>query len=164
MNVLRPHRPPRSVRFRAFASRSYQRGVTAVETGLVFLILIAVCTATIDLARWALACSSAQEAARLGARVAAVCDPGDSAAVDGARARLIALRSLARVPDVLVSLEPAGCSATSCNTVRVSVQGGSLEGVSPWWIGPLPLPTTTIEIPREALRSTLEGRSNPACL
>ena len=153
-----PHGLPRRTR------RAQQRGVTAVETGLVFLILIAACTATIDLARWTLAFSGAQEAARLGARVAAVCDPGNSTAVDGARSRLIAVRSLARVPDVLVSLEPAGCGASSCSTVRVSVQGGSIEGISPWWTGPLPLPATTIEIPREALRSTLEGRSNPACL
>lgn len=169
-----------------------------MEMAFVLGLLVTLLLATVDLARWALAASALHEAARAGARVAAVCDPQDTAAAAAAVARTAHLQQLNALhtagasgggsgggsggsgasggsggsggasvgspPLITVTWAPAGCSASTCSMVRVELTSASLSTVSPWWPQALPLPAAWVEIPRESLRSTLNGRSNPACL
>lgn len=156
------HRPQRS---RARPSRWLgQRGATAVETALVMVVLVMLMLGVVDLGRWLAAAASLHDAARLGARVAVVCDLDDPQVNSRALARLVGLNALAQTPALTVTREPAGCTSLTCQRLRVSLSGASLQGVMPWWDGGLPLPAAVVELPRESLSSQLDGRNNPQCL
>lgn len=144
-----------------------QQGATAVEMALVLPILTLVLLGTVDLARWAQAAQALDEAARAGARLAAVCDPGDAAVGELVQRRLrplLGAGAAASLPTVTVAYEPTGCGADTCTRVRVALSGAVLAPQAPWWPVALTLPPARVEIPREGLRSTLDGRSNPSCL
>lgn len=154
-------------------ARRDARGTAAVELALVLGLLIGMMLAVVDLARWTLAAQGLHEAARLGARLAAVCDPQDPSIADRVRQRLNTMSgmgegspsSLSRVmPAVALDYEPSGCSAATCTAVRATLQGAAIPGVAPWWTGPLALPTAMVELPRESLMSTVAGRVNALCL
>lgn len=144
-------------------ARSTQQGATAVELALVLGLFTLLALAVVDLARWTLTAASLQEAARHGARVAAVCDPNDPQAISDAQARIVGLRSLAVAPTVRVQALPTGCSRASCTQVQADLRGAVLQTVSPLWPAGLPLPAATLELPRESLSSALDGRTNPLC-
>lgn len=151
----RSHRPAGSLK---------QRGATAVETALVLTVLVMLLLGVVDLGRWLAAAASLHEAARLGARVAVVCDLDDPQVNSRALARLVDLNALAQPPSLTVSREPAGCNSVTCQRLRVNLFGASLQGVMPWWGSGLPLPAAVVELPRESLSSQLDGRNNPQCL
>lgn len=147
-----------------------ERGATAVEFALVLSLFITLTLGVVDITRWAMVAQGLQESARLGARLAAVCDLHDPAVKQRVRDRIATLAggtgrsALSAVePTLAVEYLPAGCDAATCTSVRVTLSGAALPGVAPWWGGDLPLPTAWIEIPREGLRSRVDGRSNPAC-
>lgn len=141
-----------------------QRGVTALEWALVLPVLLALVLGVVDLGRWLAAAGSLHEAARLGARLAVVCDLDDPQVSSRALARVVGLQALAPPPTFTVSREPAACSAANCQRIRVSLSGAALQGVMPAWGGSLPLPTAVVELPRESLSSQVNGRNNPSCL
>ena len=149
-----------------------QRGHTAVEMALVLGLFIGLIVALVDLARWSLATAALHEGARLGARLAAVCDPYDPTVALRVEQRVAALQGPSGsgsplggvMPQVTVAYSPTGCTQANCSTVRVSLEGAAMRGVAPWWPAALALPAATVEIPRESLRSTLDGRNNPQCL
>lgn len=144
--------------------RRPQEGTTAVEMALVLPILTLALLGTVDLARWAQAAQALDEAARAGARLAAVCDPGDAAVGERVQQRLRPMWGAASPPTVTLAYEPMGCGAETCTRVRVTLSGAVLAPQAPWWPVALTLPPASVEIPRESLRSTLDGRSNPSCL
>ena len=155
----------------------HARGATAVELALVLSLLIGLVLAAVDLARWTLAAQGLHEGARLGARLAAVCDPHDPAIFERVRQRLTTLSGVGGggssgggsslngvMPAIALDYEPSGCSTATCTAVRVTLQGAALPGVAPWWTGPLALPSAMVELPRESLRSTVGGHVNAQCL
>lgn len=153
--------------------RVQSRGATAVELALVLSLLISLVLGVVDLARWTLAAEGLHEGARLGARLAAVCDVQDPVVSDRVRQRLTTLSGVddgttsamsGVMPTILLNYEPSGCNTASCTAVRVTLQGAAMPGVAPWWTGPLALPTAMVEVPRESLRSTVGGRVNAQCL
>jgi hypothetical protein len=145
-------------------TQSKEHGGAALEFAVVVSVLVLLVLGVIDLGRWLAAAASMHEAARLGARVAVVCDLDDPQVNSRALARLVGLNGLAPAPTLSVSREPAGCSSASCQRLRISLSGAALQGVAPVWSGGLPLPTAVVELPRESLSSQLDGRNNPQCL
>lgn len=150
--------------------RANERGATAVELALVLGLFITLMLGVVDITRWALMAQGLQESARLGARLAAVCDPHDPVVKQRVRERIASWtgspgRSPLEMAEPALEVEyaPAGCTAATCTSVRFTLSGAALPGVAPWWGGDLPLPTAWIEIPREGLSSRVDGRSNPAC-
>jgi Flp pilus assembly protein TadG len=140
-----------------------ERGTTAVEFALCLWVMVGLMLGVVDLARWLLASASLHEAARLGARVAVVCDLQDPDVNRQMLDRIVGLPGLARAPMITVTAEPSGCSTATCKRIRVSLSGAELQGVLPWWGGGLPLPAALVELPRESLSSQLDGRNNPSC-
>lgn len=139
-------------------------GSAAVEFAWVVTVLVVLVLGVVDLGRWLAAAASLHEAARLGARVAVVCDLDDPQVNSRALARLVGLNALAQAPTLTVARVPDGCTGTTCQRLRVSLSGAVLQGVMPGWSSGLPLPAAVVELPRESLSSQLDGRNNPQCL
>lgn len=128
------------------------RGGTLVEFALVLLLFLGFLLGVTDFSRLLFSWNAANEAARFGARFAAICDDGgaDDAAV---LARMRGLLPSIATADIQWS--PAGCTSSSCESVRVAV-----TGLNHRWLSPLPLPETLVlpipgfptTVPREAMR------------
>ena len=129
-----------------------QRGSTIVEFALVLLLFFTFLLAVMDFSRLLFTWNAAAEATRAGARYAVVCDDtGNEAAV---LARMQAL--LPQITGIDLAWAPAGCNATDCTGVTVTVQG-----LSHRWISPvlglaaatdLPLPGFSTTLTREVMR------------
>lgn len=139
-------------------ARRAARGATAVEFAIVVVVFLLLVLGMVDFGRWLFAINSAMEATREGARVAVVCDVGDSEVEERMQPFLRGIHSASADP-VSVVYEPAGCSADTCESVTVSLVGYRLTPVS-WFLGAeLPVPPATTFLPRESLSST----DNPRC-
>jgi len=129
-----------------------QRGATAVEFALVFIIFMAFSLVILDVARMLFTWNAANEAARAGARYAVVCDnTGNDALV---LAKMQAL--LPQVQTIDVGWDPAGCNPTSCIGARVSITGLTYNFMSPMAglanIGVIPMPSFATYMTREDMR------------
>jgi Flp pilus assembly protein TadG len=129
-----------------------QRGSTIVEFSFVLIIFLTFLLGVLDFSRMLYTWNVTNEATRAGARYAVVCaTPADSSRI------LTAMQQ--RVPQIAsinVVWEPAGCDATSCEGVNVSVTNLQFK-----WVSPLPgvlaqkiinLPGFTTYLPREMMR------------
>jgi Flp pilus assembly protein TadG len=129
-----------------------QRGATIVEFSFVLIIFLTFLLGVLDFSRLLYTWSVTNEATRAGARYAVVCaTPADSSRI------LTAMQQ--RVPQIAaidVVWEPAGCDASSCEGVNVSVTNMQFK-----WVSPLPgvlaqkiinLPGFTTYLPREMMR------------
>ena len=129
-----------------------QRGSTIVEFSFVLIIFLTFLLGVLDFSRLLYTWSVTNEATRAGARYAVVCaTPADSSRI------LTAMQQ--RVPQIAainVVWEPAGCDASSCEGVNVSVTNLQFK-----WVSPLPgalaqkiinLPGFTTYLPREMMR------------
>jgi Flp pilus assembly protein TadG len=129
-----------------------QRGATIVEFSFVLIIFLTFLLGVLDFSRLLYTWNVTNEATRAGARYAVVCaTPADSSRI------LTAMQQ--RVPQIAaidVVWEPAGCDATSCEGVNVSVTNLQFK-----WVSPLPgalaqkiinLPGFTTYLPREMMR------------
>jgi Flp pilus assembly protein TadG len=128
-----------------------QRGSTIVEFSFVLIIFLTFLLGVLDFSRLLYTWSVTNEATRAGARYAVVCaTPADNSRI------LTAMQQ--RVPQIAsidVVWEPAGCDATSCEGVNVSVTNLQFK-----WVSPLPgalaqkiinLPGFTTYLPREMM-------------
>lgn len=140
--------------------RPRPRGAVAVELAFVLPMFVSLVLVTIDASRWVFALAAAGEAAREGARSAAVCGADADAAV---RRRMAPWLDGVTGGSVSVQRLPSGCFANSasgspvCTGVQVVVSGYAVPGAS-WLPVTLSVPTVTAYLPRESLDSTL----NPA--
>ena len=129
-----------------------QRGATIVEFSLVLIIFLTFLLGVLDFSRLLYTWNVTNEATRAGARYAVVCAaPADSSRI------LTAMQQ--RVPQIAaidVVWEPAGCDASSCEGVNVSVTNLQFK-----WVSPLPgalaqkiinMPGFTTYLPREMMR------------
>jgi Flp pilus assembly protein TadG len=128
-----------------------QRGSTTVEFAMVFLLFLMFLLGVLDFSRLAYSWQGTNAATRIGARYAVVCAaPGDNS-------RILA-RMQQVMPDVAtinVAWEPAGCNASTCEAVTVSVTGMNFK-----WISPIPhalamplvlMPGFSTYLPREMM-------------
>lgn len=137
--------------------RRTQRGVAAVEFALIasafFILLIGIMEMGRILFYW----NTAAEAARLGARVAVVCDKDDA----DIRARMVALFPKLTAADISVDYQPTGCTAGNCELITVSVVPGMLiDTFIPFVPLTLAMPGFTTTLTRESMDS---GGGNPVC-
>jgi Flp pilus assembly protein TadG len=129
-----------------------QRGATAVEFALVLLIFFTFVLAVLDFSRMLFTWNAASEAARAGARYAAVCD--DTFNSDAVLARMQAL--LPQISSVDVEWTPSGCNSSTCEGVTVSITGLTYNWISPIAglaaIAPMPMPQFSTFLTREIMR------------
>lgn len=129
-----------------------QGGSTTVEFALVFLLFLMFLLGILDFSRMLYTWQSANAATRTGARYAVVCaSPGNNAQIL-ARMKQV----MPEIAAINVVWEPAGCNASSCEGVTVSVTGVNFK-----WISPIPnaaaqplimaLPNLPTYLPREMM-------------
>jgi Flp pilus assembly protein TadG len=137
-----------------------QRGATAVEFAIVVAIFLVMLLGMMEMGRVLYYWNAAAEATRLGARVAAVCDVDDSAV----KTRMQDILGLLPAASISVVYEPGGCDLNTCTSVTVSVLAGtSVATYIPFVPLALTLPAFSTTLPRESMRSTIDGIANPMC-
>jgi len=131
---------------------SKQRGATVIEFALVLVMFLAVMLGILDFGRMLFTWSAANEAARAGARYAAVCD-------NTADAGLVLAKMQALLPQVQtanIGWDPPGCSPTTCIGVRVTITGMNYNFMSPLaglaQVGAIQMPTFATYLTREDMR------------
>ena len=131
----------------------------AIVAAVFFTILIGIMEAGRMLFYW----NTATELTRMGARVAAVCDPNDP----DIATKIAAFHPLIPASKVSVVYSPSGCNVNSCDQVTVSVASGvSITNFVPFVptaFNTLVLPEFKTTIPRESMQSTFNGTPNPVC-
>ena len=129
-----------------------QRGASVLEFALVLLLFLTFLLGLLDFSRLLYTWHAAQEAARAGARYAAVCD--DTTRL--ADVRTLMQRMAPSISTVVIDWSPAGCSTSTCQSLRLRVTGLEFQ-----WIAPIAggnrlstwaLPAITTDVPREAMR------------
>jgi Flp pilus assembly protein TadG len=137
-----------------------ERGATAVEFAIVVAIFLMMMLGMMEMGRVLYYWNAATEATRLGARVAAVCDVDDSAV----KTRMQDILGLLPTASISVVYEPSGCDLNTCTSVTVSVLAGTpVATYIPFVPLALTLPAFSTTLPRESMRSTIDGIANPMC-
>lgn len=129
-----------------------ETGASALEFALVLLVFMTFFLGLVDLVRWVYTFHAAQEAARMGARYAAVCDDTTRTA----EVRALMQRLAPAIASVAIDWQPAGCTVATCESLKVRVNGLQFRWISPIAgvdaLAPLPLPVIAVSSPREAMR------------
>lgn len=136
-----------------------QGGAAAVEFALIAIVFFSLLLGILEFGRVLFTYNSAVEATRYGARVAVVCDIGSAAIVS--RMQLI-------MPDIVnanvaITYEPSGCVQSTCERVKVKIQGLSVTPMIPVLNVTLPVPASETSLLRESLASAIGGNPNPVC-
>lgn len=146
-----------------------QRGAAIIEFALVAVLFFTLLLGIADFGRWLYTLNAASEATRLGARVAVVCDLNDSAIIDRMRA-ILPQAGAGQIQITYYGSNPvspgnwvSGCTASNCAGVTVRLQGVTIDSIA--WFLPvsLPIPPFATSLPRESLRSSIDGSNNPIC-
>lgn len=134
-------------------NRINQRGVVTVEFTLVATLLFFAIFAIIGIARTVYIYNAANNATRLGARLAVVCAP---AAANNIRARMVARVSGLTNGNINIDYNPAGCNVNTCNSVTVAINNFSVAIATPANIqlGSFTLPNFSTTLVRESMNST----------
>jgi Flp pilus assembly protein TadG len=146
---------------RAPAPPRRHRGATVVEFAIVSSVFFTLLIGTMQMGRVLFYWSTAHEATRLGARIAAVCNLNATAITKN----MVALYPQITAANVSVTYSPAGCSAATCQSVTVKINSGIAVPVAVPFIPAmgLTLPTAATTLMRESLQSTFNGTANPVC-
>jgi hypothetical protein len=135
--------------------RSRQAGAAAIEFAIVCAVFLMMLFGAIEMGRLLWTWNAAAEATRLGARMAVVCDVGESSVVTRMRERLPALEPV----HVSVSYLPGGCTDANCQSVQVSLSGYTHQPIIPFTALSIPIPPFKTTLPREFMQSA----GNPVC-
>ena len=104
--------------------------------------------------------NGANEATRLGARLAVVCSIEDADDLTGIRARMSDMTGGGVPADRMVlDYAPAGCTVDNCRTVTARIVGAQLTPHIPFFGIPFPIPEFPTSPPREYMNSA----GNPVC-
>lgn len=141
-----------------------QIGAAVVEFAIVSAVFFTLLIGIMEMGRMMFYWNTATELTRMGARMAAVCDPDDP----DIAGKIAAFYPLIPADKVEVSYTPSGCNVNSCDQVTVRV----LPGISivnfipfvPAAVNSLALPEFKTTIPRESMQSTFKGTANPVCM
>lgn len=133
--------------------RILQRGAAAAEFAVVSVVFLGLTIGVMEFARVMFIYSTAVEATRLGARLAVVCDEGDT---DVKRRMRIMLDAL--TPDKInISYPATDCSAASCDPVTVRIQNLTINTMIPFIPLSFPVPDFVTSLPAESRDSTDNG-------
>lgn len=139
---------------------SRQSGVAAVEFALLAIIFFSLLIGIMEMARVLFYVNTAAEVTRLGARMAVVCDVNDS----DIKARMVNMLGLLQPSDITVTYSPALCTASTCESVTVSVSK-QVQTFNPFAPLTASLPSFSTRLTRESMASTGPGgEANPVCL
>lgn len=134
-----------------------QRGVAAIEFALVASVFFMLLIGIMEMGRVLFYWNTSAEVARLGARIAVVCDKDDAEI----KARMMALFPTLTAADISLDYQPAGCTAANCEMVTVSiVPGKQIPTFIPFVPLSLTLPGFNTTLTRESMDS---GGGNPVC-
>lgn len=138
-------------------SNQTQRGVAAVEFALVASVFFMLLIGIMEMGRVLFYWNTSAEVARLGARMAVVCDKDDPEV----KARMMELFPMLTATDITLDYQPAGCTAANCELVTVSiVPGKQIPTFIPFVPLNLTLPGFNTTLTRESMDS---GGGNPVC-
>lgn len=153
-----------SIRQLHASRRRAQAGAAIVEFALVAMIFITLLIGIMEFGRWLFTLNAANEATRLGARLAVVCSISDAPDI---KARMNQMAGGIPVGKMVIDYAPTGCDEGNCKTVTVWV--GSLDHVDseratfspliPLMGGSYPIPEFATSLPRELMNSA----GNPVC-
>lgn len=139
---------------------SRQSGVAAVEFALLAIIFLSLLIGIMEMARVLFYVNTAAEVTRLGARMAVVCDVNDG----DIKARMVNMLGLLQPSDITVTYSPALCTASTCESVTVSVSK-QVQTFIPLVPLTASLPSFSTTLTRESMASTGPGgETNPVCL
>lgn len=141
---------------RRAAARCTQGGSAIVEFALVALIFFTLLIGTMEFGRWLFTLNAANEATRLGARLAVVCSIADAPDI---KARMHQLVGGIPVSKMVIDYVPDGCDAGSCKTVTVRFAGATFSPLIPLLGGSYSIPQFPTSLPRELMNSA----GNPIC-
>jgi Flp pilus assembly protein TadG len=130
--------------------KTRQLGATTIELAFVLVIFFMFLLGVLDFSRMLFTWNAATEAARLGARYAVVCaSTGDPAQV------LDKMRAMVpEIGGVALAWEPAGCDASTCEAVKVTITGLNFHWLSPvsgLLVPARALPSFSTRLPREMM-------------
>ena len=135
-----------------------QTGAETVEFAVVSVVFLTLLIGIMEFGRMLYYWNSAEEATRLGARIAAVCDQNDSSI----KLRMRQILPVVPADKILVDYEPAGCTISNCQRVKVSIDAGvTIPTFIPFVALSFTLPPFTTSLPRESIDSV--AGANPAC-
>jgi len=132
-----------------------QRGVAAVEMAIVSAVFILILFGAMEMSRLLWTWNAAAEATRLGARLAVVCDIGDTSIKTRMAERLPALQPA----NVTIDYLPNGCTDETCQSVRVTLAGYTHVPIIPFASLSIPIPTFQTTLTKEFMQSA----GNPVC-
>ncbi|MFC7517918.1 TadE/TadG family type IV pilus assembly protein [Herbaspirillum sp. GCM10030257] len=128
-----------------------QSGATIIEFALSLTIFLTFLLGITDFSRMLFTWSAANEATRMGARYAVVCDNTFNQDVVLAKMQ----RLLPQITSIDVAWEPAGCNASNCAGVTVSITNIDYQWISPIAglsrMAPINMPTFSTYLPREMM-------------
>ena len=138
---------------RKMAVRRKQFGAALVEFAIAAAVLVSVLIGIMEFSRILFYWNTATEAARLGARVATVCDVGSSVV----NTKMKQLLPLLTDTNIQVTYTPSGCGASSCTFVTVGYTGVTVNTFIPFVPISMALPSFSTTLPRESLTSSTGG-------
>jgi Flp pilus assembly protein TadG len=134
--------------------------VAAVEFAVVASLFFTVLLGAMEMSRLLWTWNAAAEATRLGARLAVVCDIGDTTIVARMRDRLPYLQASNVTIDYLnPGNAPNTCSPATCKSVRVTLSGYTHVPIIPLVPLSIPIPQFQTTLPKEFMQSA----GNPIC-
>ena len=143
----RPRRP--------VARQRAQTGAAIVEFALVAMIFFTLLIGTMEFGRWLFTLNAANEATRLGARLAVVCATTDA---DAIKVRMHQMVGGIPVTKMMIDYVPAGCDAGSCKTVTVYLKDATFSPLIPLMGSSFSIPHFSTSLPRELMSS-----DSPVC-
>lgn len=137
--------------------RARQGGAAAVEFALVSAVggLLVALFGALELGRVLFYLNTANEATRLGARIAVVCDANDATI----KSRMTTLLPVLQPEKISVTYLPTGCASSvenarnSCQSVTVAITGVQINTVIPFVPISVAMPPFSTTLSREAMNS-----------
>lgn len=130
--------------------KQFESGATTIEFALVLLMFLMLLLGITDFSRMLFTWNAANEAARIGARYAVVCDDTGNKALVLRKMQLMA----PEIGDIDLAWNPSGCNATTCEGVTVTITSINFRWISPiiGAAGPqFALPKFSTYLPREIM-------------
>lgn len=145
--------------------RKAQLGAAIVEFAIVAAVFFTLLIGIMELGRILFYWNTAAEVTRLGARMAVVCDMGDT----DIREKMVKLFPTLITAEITIDYQPSSplaCSAAedNCEWVTVSIaKGAPIKTFIPFVPLSFSMPAFSTTLPRESMQSTFDGTANPVC-
>ena len=134
------------------------KGVALVEFALVAIIFFTLLIGIMEFGRWLFTLNAANEATRLGARLAVVCSNSASDQVK-IKNKMHQMVSGISTTNMSIVYAPDRCDASTCKTVTVRLNGATFSPLIPLMGGNYSIPGFATSLPRELMSSA----GNPVC-